>query len=226
MDNNIELLKELLETGVITQEEYDAKVEQLSPVTEEVEKEKELERTSVDYDELKKLEELKQEGIISHDEYSQKVAQMLNISVPQYASSKENFNLFQWIKRNVAAVILIAVLAGAVVFMAPQFLTQQSTISAINEKLEKKDKEVKRVYNDKAKLSTKVSKYEDALGFYMNYVGICPENDKYYHRYSCPSLPDSFSYWVYNIDAAKHQGFSPCPKCFKTEVWYYLEENL
>lgn len=226
MENSIDILKELLEAGVITQEEFDAKANQLFPAADEVEKNTESKKISINYDDLKNLEELEKEGIISHDEYSQKVAQMLNISVPQYTSSKEKFNLFQWIKRNVAAVILIAVLAGAVVFMAPQFITQQSKISAINEELDKKTKEVKRVYNDKAKLSTKVSKYEDALGFYMNDVGICPENDKFYHRYNCPSLPDSFSFWVYNIDAAKQQGFSPCPKCFKTEVGYYLEENL
>lgn len=76
--NDYSVLKELLEAGVITQDEFDTKRSQMFH-----ENEKDgasLGRTSgIDFDALKSLEELKNKGIITQNEYAQKVAQICGL---------------------------------------------------------------------------------------------------------------------------------------------------
>ena len=49
--------------------------------------------------------------------------------------------------------------------------------------------------------------------FMDNYVVIVPDDGKkMYHKYGCSKLSLSY-FWVYNIEAAKDQGYKPCSYC-------------
>lgn len=55
-------------------------------------------------------------------------------------------------------------------------------------------------------------KAEAELDFYDRYAVIVSEYNNKYHKYDC-ELWD-YPIWIYNIDAAKGHGYTPCSRCF------------
>lgn len=55
-------------------------------------------------------------------------------------------------------------------------------------------------------------KAEAELDFYDRYAVIVSEYNNKYHKYDC-ELWD-YPIWIYNIDAAKDYGYTPCSRCF------------
>ena len=50
------------------------------------------------------------------------------------------------------------------------------------------------------------------LNFYHNYAVIVGTDDYYYHEYNCDRL-DTSSFYIFNIENARSQGYHPCPAC-------------
>ena len=106
-------------------------------------------------------------------------------------------------------------------------IIEKEKIIAENEsnlkKLEKKAKEYSSLKNkydsdieDKEK-ETKIwkNKYygiKDEYDFYNSHAVIIGDDDYFYHTYSCKYL-DLRSFYIYNIENAKAQGYEPCPYC-------------
>ena len=53
---------------------------------------------------------------------------------------------------------------------------------------------------------------KDEYDFYNSHAVIIGDDDYFYHTYSCKYL-DLRSFYIYNIENAKAQGYEPCPYC-------------
>ncbi|NMC56273.1 MAG: zinc-ribbon domain-containing protein [Eubacteriaceae bacterium] len=43
---------------------------------------------------------------------------------------------------------------------------------------------------------------------------VIDDKTKYYHTYNCEVFQNTKKgYWIYNVEAAKDEGYKPCPKC-------------
>ena len=207
-----ETLKELLEAGVISQDEYNAKLKQISLQDAHEERSVSGTEQSIDYEELRTLEELKKGGVITQDEFSAKAALMLGIKDPSNTPKKAH-GLLYWLKHNIAVVAIIAVLAAGLAFTAPKCASLQGEINKLNNTINEKTTKLDELSNERLTLL----KYRTAVqNFYLDNAVIVPAKGKHYHRYACPEIRDG-SFWVKNSEAAESEGYSKCPTCFGVE---------
>lgn len=96
------------------------------------------------------------------------------------------------------------------------------------EQIGKLETEISKLEKEKTKLSKDVSSKAKQINelelrnlnlsfqtdFMDQYIGIVVKNmkDGYYHTYYCPDLVWD-TWWGYNIEAAKQNGYKPCPTC-------------
>jgi len=225
MENNLEILKELLETGVITQEEYDAKIKQLTALEKKTEVTDRPLHGTIDYDELKKLEELKREGIVDQVEFSKIATQLCGITLDQDNSetSSPERSIGGWLKRNVIALIAIVALLGALGFMGSKLNAIQTENATLKSDLESAKHNERYNYNQ----YLKAKKSQDAVkDFYLDNAVITSEHDNYYHRYRCSRLDSVDSFWIYNSEAAKGKGYTKCPTCFGVDENTYIDQRF
>lgn len=213
-DADIATLKELLESGIITDKEYEAMVAKIDAADGKKEDQSTPAHKPIDYDELKKLEKLRDEGLINDSDYNLKAADILGISqMPQSSNTETGF--VSWVKRNIVVAAIIVLLAGALAFIGPQYANMQSTINDLNSTIESKESTITSLRNDKNRLEG----YKDAVvDFYIYGTVVAVENDKkYYHRYNCPTTNMSqggFRFLAFNEGQAEAAGYSKCPTCF------------
>lgn len=65
---------------------------------------------------------------------------------------------------------------------------------------------------------------QEVLDFYLNNAVLITEDSNYYHRAECPKLGKKYTYWIYNIEAARDEGYKKCPFCFKIDKEEYVEK--
>ena len=148
------------------------------------------------------------------------------------------------IRRNsILAISAVVVLIVLIVLNIYQYIQYNANISTMSNEVESLQNEVSELTFTVEDLDTQLSEVTSRLSeSIMNnkklnlenimlrgenrtlnaYVDFC---DKYvvfvsdngtglYHRYGCSEF-DSSSFWAYNIEAAKGNGYTPCPKCHK-----------
>lgn len=60
----------------------------------------------------------------------------------------------------------------------------------------------------------KDNKDNQQCSFMDTYIALCPIDGKgLYHKYNCPYYDSSKSFYIFNINQAENEGFSPCPYC-------------
>ena len=64
-----------------------------------------------------------------------------------------------------------------------------------------------------ADLKAEYSNIVDEYNFFHDYAVIVTEHGTKYHHYGCYHIKDQ-DFYIYNIDNAKHQGYTPCKDCF------------
>lgn len=64
------------------------------------------------------------------------------------------------------------------------------------------------------KLAAENYKMRDEYNFYHNNAVIVTEYGYRYHRYGCSHTYDC-AYWIYNIENAEYQGYTPCKDCWQ-----------
>ena len=196
-------LKQLLEAGVITPEEYNDKVNNIEINMQ--------------------LKELLEAGVITQEEYDSKIDKQKS----SIKGSKADFALENTVKQgNTAAVSGLAPTGyqNDVVFennsnttKAPIVVLGIIIAFAIGIG-------VGMLFSDS---SSKDSAYYAVEDFYLDgAVLVLEDDDIYYHRYNCPTLPDNYSFWCYNNEAAEGEGYLPCPTCFGIDKEEYIKNNL
>lgn len=221
-EKDLKALEELRDLGVLTQDEFDAKVAQMNPPQKTTVPDEAKAVKSIDYDELKKLENLLNEGLINEEDYEKKATSMLGFR-GNHASEPTGNGLSGWIKRNVIATVMIAILAVGVAVTGTLLATQYSNVEALQKSLRAKNATIAGLEDTKDRLLG----YKAVVDyFYLDSAVLTTENDRYYHRYNCPTLPDQYTYWLYNVEAAEDHGYSKCPDCFKYSKEDYYDYYL
>lgn len=132
------------------------------------------------------------------------------------------------VKEIVVSSAFILVILGAVIVL----LLQQNSINNLSTELSNKDSEIIRLNyskttlteenNDlKTELENYKSKYANSIidrigyDFLVSNIAFVVDNynSKYYHTYECLKFKNCDSYWAYNIEAARAEGYLPCPIC-------------
>ncbi len=68
--------------------------------------------------------------------------------------------------------------------------------------------------NQSKKLISENNEMRYEYNFYHNHAAIVTEYGYRYHHYDCYHLDDADSFWIYNTEAAKSQGYTPCKDCW------------
>ena len=214
-DADIATLMELLESGIITDKEYEAMVAKIDAANGTTEGQNISAHNPIDYDELKKLEGLHNEGLINDSDYNLKAADILGISNVTQASEAGEAGIVNWLKRNIIAAVIIILLAGALAFVGSQYAGMQGKINELNSTIESKESTITSLRNENNSLEGYKAAIEE---FYIYGTVVAVENDKkYYHRYNCPETNMSqggFRYLAFNENQAEAAGYSKCPTCF------------
>lgn len=224
---DIKALKELLESEIITQEEYDAKMKQLSAQNSNQESPEEEERAWVDLDALKNLDSNNDPSQLKNSEGNT----IIDGTSAEMKTNLTGFSFGDWIKRNLVATVIIALLLGALALVVPQFLTSQDKINKLtaeNEKLqssiESKDSTISSLTSQKNRLEG----YEAVVKYFYldSAVMVIEGGGNIYHRYGCPKLPSQYTYWLYNIDSAIDRGYRQCPTCFGQSIDDFCKAHI
>lgn len=119
-------------------------------------------------------------------------------------------------KKPVALIVCVVALICSLIGNVYQF----SSSAAAIEKSEMLSRELASLQSryttkeaDAEKYYKKYSEMKDAYNFYDNYAVIVPEYSQRYHKHGCQYL-DTSSFWIYNTEAAKSNGYIACPHCF------------
>ena len=122
-------------------------------------------------------------------------------------------------KKTKIVILLFALIAS--LCMNAYFLldtTAEKKIKYLNNKVLSTER-AKEAYKDdylKYKADYENLKYD--YDFYHNNAVFVTEAGSRYHRYECYHI-DNKSYWIYNIEAAKSMGYTPCKDCFSSEYY-------
>ena len=188
--NNIEInmqLKDLLEAGVITQEEYDSKLEN----QKDVKKDATLNASVVN--------RMNRETAVTRPTIAGSESQT------EFVIEKSNDSK----ATNISLIVLGVLLAFAIGI---------GVGVACSDRGYDVDEETFYEYE---------SSYNALYDFYLDSAVLVREGDgTYYHRYGCSTFPEEYSYWCYNVETAKQKGFIPCPTCFGVDKDEYIKNNL
>lgn len=124
------------------------------------------------------------------------------------------------------AVLLLLSLGGNVF----QYLSQTAQIETLKTQLNDADAEIT-VLEEKAQTMEENRDYYRNLAyergleadeyriitnfFYSRIAFVIDDDTNLYHSYCCPYLQaqENYTYWAYNVEAAKGKGFRACPQC-------------
>lgn len=108
----------------------------------------------------------------------------------------------QYFKMSVTLISLIAVSVIALILA----VFSVTKISALNRTIDSQESTIQSLNNE-------LDTYQDKIDFMDQYVVIEIEGDNtYYHKYGCPSIKGK-TFWIFNISAAKSQGYIADPAC-------------
>lgn len=108
-----------------------------------------------------------------------------------------------------------------------QYVTNQQTLEKLNSNLVSMTATKDRYMSQNYDLAVQLSLKDNELGFWNEHAVIVTEEGEKYHHYGCYHLDDCSSIWIYNIEAAKSRGYTPCLDCCKENMTLseYIEQN-
>lgn len=91
-----------------------------------------------------------------------------------------------------------------------------NNISDLENKLKTSQRERNSYKNEAADLNTELEQAQAVNRvFYSRIAFVLNDGTDLYHSYCCPYLQaqENYTYWAYNVDAAKGNGYRACPQC-------------
>ena len=117
-----------------------------------------------------------------------------------------------------SVVVLVCIILGYLLFNAAN--RYKASEMELVQELSSMESEI----ND---LEFELNVYKAVAKEYDNHaVIVVPEVDNYYHRVGCSRLPESYTFFAYNSEAAVGAGYSRCPECFNRDFDDYIESNF
>ena len=93
---------------------------------------------------------------------------------------------------------------------------QKQTIEDLNAAITDKNGRIEELEEDVAYWQLQSASYEIGYDFLIDNIAfVCDDYySAYYHKYTCSAFQTCESYWAYNIEAARGDGYRPCPDCY------------
>lgn len=93
---------------------------------------------------------------------------------------------------------------------------QKQTIEDLNAAITDKNGRIEELEEDVAYWQLQSASYEIGYDFLIDNIAfVCDDYySAYYHKYTCSTFQTCESYWAYNIEAARGDGYRPCPDCY------------
>jgi RNA polymerase subunit RPABC4/transcription elongation factor Spt4 len=105
-------------------------------------------------------------------------------------------------------------------------IDQEETIKSKNNIISAKDNMISIKEKTISEKDKNIERLQEYKNFFYKYAVIVPNNGTiYYHKYGCEDC-DTSHFWIYNTEAAKIEGYKPCPKCCKILVGTYSLEDF
>ena len=121
---------------------------------------------------------------------------------------------FRWPKNNRLLVTLLSVL---VVLLSVLCVTQPIRMQELQHRIEFLDEQITLKQKKIDKLEDKVEKLnlgqEELLFYQQHAVIVGDDGTNKYHKYGCPILDGTETFWIYNTEAAKSKGKKECTTC-------------
>lgn len=183
--------------------------------------------SKLDYDRLKQLESLLDDGVIEQEEYDKKVLQMVqkksNKEEPDSEKTDSSGSLHQENKEDKqntkSNIIIVALIALALIASVLGY-----QLYTVSEELKDKDNRIESLQSEITSLRGYRSAVKD---FYLDSaVMVIEGGGRVYHRYGCPEIPNTYSYWLYNVDAARESGYRECPTCFGDSADVFCKKHI
>lgn len=174
----------------------------------------------IDYDNLKRLESLLDDGVIDQSEYEEKVRQVV-FSDTENTTEKQASNMA--VGSDKSKILLFAVIALVVlsIVLGVQLATYSTQLQEANDKYASKTQELNAEIDDLRGYKTAVR------DFYLDSAVLVIEGGgNVYHRYGCPEIPMVYTYWLYNVDAARDHGYRECSTCFGDSADAYCKKHI
>ena len=109
-----------------------------------------------------------------------------------------------------ALVLILAVATGGYIAQKKYY---ELKMESIQDTLNYKSKRITSLSADVKKYRARANEYKDKADFMDDYIVIVPDDGtNLYHSYGCSKL-DTSSFWAFNTEAAKGEGYKPCSKC-------------
>lgn len=112
-------------------------------------------------------------------------------------------------------LLIVSTIAFASLYISSEN-KYKKTVEEYEEKINEKSSRIFSLVSEVDSLKAKLRIY-DYLGykekaeFLDERIAFVTENSNYYHTYDCDDFKGSF--WAYNTEAAKGNGYKPCPRC-------------
>lgn len=123
---------------------------------------------------------------------------------------KQYFHLPKVTLVRVLLVLLIVGLTGANVY---QYIEKQNSDLFYQNKISDTEKTLAEYRSNWFDAEVEKGKYQSELSFWNGSAVICTTTGTKYHHYGCEHLKDVKSIYIYNVENAKAQGYTPCLDC-------------
>lgn len=120
---------------------------------------------------------------------------------------------FKLPKVTLAKIALLLLFCGLVGLNVYQYATHQSTELALNSEIQSSEKSLASYKESYIAVSSLNEEMRTELYFWSNSAVICTTTGAKYHHYGCEHLKDVKSIYIYNVENAKAQGYTPCLDC-------------
>ncbi len=109
-----------------------------------------------------------------------------------------------------ALVLIVSVATGGYIAQKNYY---ESKMESMQDTISYKSKRITSLSADVKKYRDNANKYKDKADFMDDHIVIVADDGtNIYHSYGCSKL-DTSSFWAFNTEAAKGDGYKPCSKC-------------
>lgn len=108
----------------------------------------------------------------------------------------------------------IIVMLSILLFLSVSFnINQANEITILEYSLEEATQKSEELKQKQSEYKEQKEYEQEKLAFFDEYiVWVEDDGSNHYHKYDCHKFKGN-SFWAYNVDNAKHQGYKPCPIC-------------
>ena len=109
------------------------------------------------------------------------------------------------LRRNITVVIETILIISLMIFGIKTYISMSDELK-YNESI------IQQQYNTNKEITRDMVDIKKKIEFYEDYAVVVASDDSVYHTYGCSHLPDG-SFRIYNITAAKSNGYTACSYC-------------